>query len=50
MVTRCVQEAIEAGHPKRRYVAGFPLSGRLVLRLGDPVWDVIVRQMFKIPA
>jgi NAD(P)-dependent dehydrogenase (short-subunit alcohol dehydrogenase family) len=49
-VSKCVQRAIEAEHPSRRYVPGFSLTGRLVLRLGDPVWDVIVRQMFKIPA
>jgi NAD(P)-dependent dehydrogenase (short-subunit alcohol dehydrogenase family) len=47
-VSRVVQKAIEAARPKARYVAGFPWSGRLVLRLGDPVWDLVVRQMFKI--
>ncbi len=49
-VSRVVQEAVEASRPKARYVAGFPFSGRLMLRLGDPVWDRAVRQMFKIKA
>lgn len=48
VVSRVVQRAIEAPRPKARYVAGFPWSGRLVLRLGDPVWDIVVRQMFRI--
>jgi hypothetical protein len=43
-----VQQAIETRQPKARYVAGFPLSGRLAIHLGGPVWDLIVRQMFKI--
>ncbi len=47
-VSRVVQAAIEARRPKARYVAGFSLMGRLVLRLGAGVWDVVVRQMFKI--
>ncbi len=47
-VSRVVQQVIEASRPKARYVAGFPFSGRLVLFLGDGVWDRVVRQMFKI--
>ncbi|HEX8993039.1 MAG TPA: SDR family oxidoreductase [Anaerolineales bacterium] len=50
VVSRAVQQAIEAVRPKARYVAGFPFPGQLVLRLGDPVWDRVVRQMFKIGA
>ena len=50
VVSRVVQQAIEAAHPKARYVAGFPFPGNLVLRLGDPVWDLVVRQLFKIGA
>ena len=46
-ISRVVQQAIEAPRPKRRYVAGFPFSGRLVLFLGDSAWDLVVRQMFK---
>lgn len=48
VVSRVVQQAIETPRPKARYLAGFPLSGRLVLHLGDSVWDLVVRQMFKI--
>ncbi|CAG1772095.1 partial tropinone reductase I, partial [uncultured bacterium] len=48
VVSRVVQQAIEASRPKARYVAGFPVSGRLVLLLGDSVWDLVVRHLFKI--
>jgi NAD(P)-dependent dehydrogenase (short-subunit alcohol dehydrogenase family) len=48
VVSRVVQRAMTTTRPKARYVAGFPFFGRLVLHLGDPVWDLIVRQMFKI--
>ncbi len=47
-VSRVVQQAIEASRPKARYLAGFPISGKLVLLLGDSVWDLVVRQMFEI--
>ncbi|MGE5222121.1 MAG: SDR family oxidoreductase [Omnitrophica WOR_2 bacterium] len=47
-VSSVVQQAMETSRPKARYLAGFPLTGRLVIRLGDPVWDRVVRQMFKI--
>ena len=47
-VSQVVQRAIEASRPKARYLAGFPFSGRLVLRLGDSVWDSVVKQMFGI--
>ncbi len=47
-VSKVVQKVIETPRPKARYVAGFPLSGRLVLRLGDIAWGSVVRQMFKI--
>ena len=47
-VSQVVQRAIEASRPKARYLAGFPFPGKLVLLLGDPVWDLIVRNMFKI--
>ncbi len=48
VVSEVVQRAIETAKPKATYLAGFPLTGRLVLHLGDPVWDRVVRQMFKI--
>jgi len=47
-VSLVVQHAIEASKPKARYLAGFPFPGKLVLLLGDPVWDLVVRNMFKI--
>ncbi len=50
VVSEVVQRAIEAVRPKARYLAGFPFLGRLVLHLGDSVWDLVVRRMFKIVA
>jgi NAD(P)-dependent dehydrogenase (short-subunit alcohol dehydrogenase family) len=47
-VSRVVQQAIEASRPKARYLVAFPFSGRLVLHLGDSVWDLVLRRMFKI--
>jgi NAD(P)-dependent dehydrogenase (short-subunit alcohol dehydrogenase family) len=49
-VSWVVQQAMQTSRPKARYLAGFPFSGRLVLHLGDLVWDRVVRQMFKIQA
>lgn len=48
VVSGVIQKAMEAPRPKARYTAGFPFSGRLVLFLGDPAWDLVVRNMFKI--
>jgi NAD(P)-dependent dehydrogenase (short-subunit alcohol dehydrogenase family) len=48
VVSRVVQQAIEDPRPRARYIAGFPFSGRLVLHLGNSVWDHVVRQMFRI--
>ena len=48
VVSRVVQQAIETSRPKARYVAGFSIAGKLVLKLGDSVWDRVVRQMFKL--
>ncbi len=47
-VSRVVQQAMEARRPKARYLAAVPFSGRLVLHLGDSVWDYALRHMFKI--
>ena len=47
-VSKIVQQAIDTSRPKARYLAGFPFSGKLVLHLGDFVWDLVVRRMFKI--
>lgn len=48
-VSRVIQQAIEANNPKARYLAGVPFSGRLVLHLGDSVWDAVLRRAFKSP-
>ena len=48
VVSKIVQQAINTSRPKARYLAGFPFSGKLVLHLGDFVWDLVVRRMFKI--
>lgn len=48
VVSRAVQQAIEAAHPKARYVVAMPFSGRLVLHIRDLVWDLVLRQMFTI--
>lgn len=47
-VSRIIQQAIESHNPKARYGVNFPLSARLVQFLGDPAWDLVVRQLFKI--
>jgi len=39
---------MEVSRPKARYLAGFLFSGRLVLFLGNSVWDLVVRNIFKI--
>jgi NAD(P)-dependent dehydrogenase (short-subunit alcohol dehydrogenase family) len=48
LVSQVVRRAIETPRPKARYVAGFTLSGRLVMRLGDGAWDRVARQLFRI--
>jgi NAD(P)-dependent dehydrogenase (short-subunit alcohol dehydrogenase family) len=48
VVSRIVQQAMEAVRPKARYLVAFPFPGGLVLYLGDSVWDLVVRRMFKI--
>jgi NAD(P)-dependent dehydrogenase (short-subunit alcohol dehydrogenase family) len=48
VVSRVIQGAIEAPRPKARYLAGFPLSGRLVMALRDVLWDPVVRSLFKM--
>ena len=47
-VSRVIQRAMEASRPKARYLAAVPFSGRLVLHLGDSVWDFVLRRMYKI--
>lgn len=48
VVSRAIQQAIEAAPPKARYVVAMPFSGRLVLHIRDLVWDLVLRQMFTI--
>lgn len=48
IVSRVVQQAIEASKPKARYLVAVPFSQRVVLRLGDAVRDRIFKRMFKI--
>ena len=48
IVSRVIQEAIESLKPKARYHAAIPFSGELILHLGDSVWDMALRRMFKI--
>lgn len=43
-----IQQAIESPRLKARYLAGFALSGRLVLLLRDFVWGLVLGRMFKI--
>jgi NADP-dependent 3-hydroxy acid dehydrogenase YdfG len=48
VVSVMVQKAIEAAHPKARYLAGVAFSGRITLLFRDFLWDVIMKQMFNI--
>jgi NADP-dependent 3-hydroxy acid dehydrogenase YdfG len=47
-VSRVIQQVLESSKPKTHYLAAFPFLGNLVLHLRDFVWDVALRQMFKI--
>jgi NADP-dependent 3-hydroxy acid dehydrogenase YdfG len=47
-VSTVVEQAIKVSKPKARYVAGFPFSGKLILFPDNPVWDLVVRNMFQI--
>jgi NAD(P)-dependent dehydrogenase (short-subunit alcohol dehydrogenase family) len=48
VVSQVIQQAIQATKPKARYHANIPFSGELVLHLGDSVWDLALKRMFKI--
>jgi len=48
IVSEVIQQAIETPKPKARYHAGISLSGELILHLGDSVWDLALRRMFKV--
>jgi NAD(P)-dependent dehydrogenase (short-subunit alcohol dehydrogenase family) len=47
-VSRVIQHVMEVSRPKARYLVAIDWPGRLVLHLGDSVWDLVVRRMFKI--
>lgn len=47
VVSQAVQQAMETRRPKARYLVAFPFSGRLVLRMGEPAWDLIVKQIYR---
>ncbi|HLO30110.1 MAG TPA: SDR family oxidoreductase [Anaerolineales bacterium] len=47
-VSKIIQQAIEASHPRARYLAAIPFSGKLVLSLRDFLWDLVLRQIFRI--
>lgn len=47
VVSRVIQQAIEAPRPKARYLAGVTFSGQLMLVLRDFVWGAALQRMFK---
>lgn len=47
VVSRVIQQAIEASAPKARYRAGVPFGAALVMGLGNTAWDKVCRQMYK---
>jgi NAD(P)-dependent dehydrogenase (short-subunit alcohol dehydrogenase family) len=47
-VSKVVQQAIEAPHPRARYLAAVAFPAKLVIWLGIPVWDFVLRRMLKI--
>lgn len=47
VVSKIIQQAIEAPNPRARYLAGVALPGRLVLYLRDLVWDTVLQRTFK---
>lgn len=49
IVSQVVQQAIEAPRPKARYHANIPFAAELLMmHWGDPVWDLVLRRLFKI--
>jgi NADP-dependent 3-hydroxy acid dehydrogenase YdfG len=48
VVTKAVRKALETIKPKARYLAGVSFPTMLVLHMRDLVWDLAVRQLFKI--
>jgi hypothetical protein len=48
IVSQVIQEAMESPKPRMRYHAGIPLSGEIVLHLGDSVWQAALARIFKV--
>jgi NAD(P)-dependent dehydrogenase (short-subunit alcohol dehydrogenase family) len=48
VVSKVVQQALKAAWPKARYPAAIGFSGKLAMRLGGSVWDLVLRRMFKL--
>jgi NAD(P)-dependent dehydrogenase (short-subunit alcohol dehydrogenase family) len=48
VVSRVIQQALEAPNPKARYLAGVDFSGKLAIYLRDFLWDSIVKSIFQI--
>jgi NAD(P)-dependent dehydrogenase (short-subunit alcohol dehydrogenase family) len=48
VVSQVIQKAMETGKPAARYLAGVSLPTRLVLNLGNSVWNFVVRRMYKL--
>ncbi len=48
VVSEVVVKVLTASKPKARYLAGVSLPTKLVIHLRDLVWDLAVRQLFKV--
>lgn len=48
VVSRAVLRAIEATQPRARYLVAVSLRGRLVLPLGQGVWNLVLKRMFGV--
>ncbi len=48
IVSKVVLKAITDRKPKSRYLAGMNFLGRFGLALRDPLWESIIRRMFKV--
>ncbi len=48
VVSKVIVQALEVPSPRARYLVAVPLSARLVLHLGDTVWDLVLRRLFDI--
>lgn len=48
VVSKVVQQALEASRPKARYLAAVGFSSKLVMRLGNSVWDFVLKRVLKL--